>query len=154
MPGFLARVTDHDDHTVLQKKFSRRLSSEELPAAKGGEFNSHGTMNIGDGGDAETMNAVVMGDNGEASQGGNDEGSEMEDLVYIHVKDAVLDMSTPNFPRDDSRVWQFDGRHSHGDRHSQPPAVYNRHSVGCRFGHDSDGPRRHRRRRQCCGHTF
>ena len=107
MPGFLARVTDHDDHTVLQKKFSRRLSSEELPAAKGGEVNSHAAMNIGDGGDAETMNAVVMGDNGGAAQGGNDEGSEMEDLVYIHVKDAVLDMSTPNFPRDDSRVWQF-----------------------------------------------
>ena len=108
MPGFLARVTDHDDHTVLQKQFSRRLVATK--------FAFHRTTALGESHNlgADAVNAGRMVDNDidrvsdELVEGSDDEDDdEKENLVYIHVKDAILDKTTPNFLRDDSRVWQF-----------------------------------------------
>ena len=101
MPGFLARVTDHDDHTVLQRQFSRRLVATKFAAI-------HRTTAFG----ADSVNAGRMVDNDRVSDGfpeesDDEDDGEKENLVYIHVKDAILDKTTPNFFRDDSRVWQF-----------------------------------------------
>jgi hypothetical protein len=156
LQDFLARVTDHDDHSVLQKKMSvtrpwQRTSSSRARrrrrrrrrrhiatrpttttagmATMGREGNNPNGSDNGHNSDDATIGDYDFDEDSDdedqdqeedhgSSNGSRNHSStlnhshhevdeEEEDLVYIYVKDAILDKSTPDFPLDDSQIWQF-----------------------------------------------